>query len=62
MMGHQPTSASIDANMNFEGTELDVNAIEKTFSALSWKVDVHNDLTTNEIRNISLPVYSLSVI
>jgi len=33
-----------------KGTELDVDAIIKTFSALSWKVEVYNDSTTSDIR------------
>lgn len=35
-----------------KGTELDVDAIIKTFSALSWKVEVYNDSTTSDIRAV----------
>eukprot|EP00088_Acartia_fossae_P004870 TRINITY_DN1210_c0_g1_i1.p1 TRINITY_DN1210_c0_g1~~TRINITY_DN1210_c0_g1_i1.p1 ORF type:complete len:377 (+),score=104.79 TRINITY_DN1210_c0_g1_i1:31-1161(+) len=49
IFNHKKFSPRFDLNER-RGTELDVKAIEKTFSALKWKVEVCNDYTCAQIR------------
>jgi len=42
------------------GTDVDVKSIEATFKALHWDIEVHNDLTVAQIRDIILKQIQLS--
>jgi len=43
-----------------KGTEVDVRSIQKTFKSLDWEIDLHNDLTVAQIRNVILKDVQLS--
>ena len=44
------------------GTEVDVKSIEATFKALDWDIEVHNDQTVAQIREILLKQIQLRYI
>ena len=44
------------------GTDVDVKSIEATFKALDWNIEVHNDLTVAQIRDILLKQIQLRLV
>ena len=42
------------------GTEVDVKSIQNTFKTLDWEIDLYNDLTVSQIRDVILKDLQLS--
>lgn len=51
VFNHRKFSARFDLNER-RGTELDVKAIKRTFTSLEWDVQICNDFTCSEIRDV----------
>jgi len=51
VFNHRKFSARFDLNER-RGTELDVKAIKRTFTSLKWDVQICNDFTCSEIRDV----------